>query len=218
VLPNNILSAVVEHEYSKDDLLLLLRLCDKYDRQVGLQYVRKQITCRKWNWNPTDLIKVSLTVKSSSLFEHAFERLVNLPLHNLSIEELDNLNSVVLSAALKAQHAIQQHRRIVAAEPPPVNHFKSCANRSGCDADWHAVWWNGIARCLLDGQHPLEWDDTFSLFQVMEFGDMDSECLKGMLRETRSGEGMKNPVFDITKDVTTQLSKYYFPAGVGHTM
>jgi hypothetical protein len=211
---DNILSAVVEHEYSKDDLLMLLHLSDKYDIEVGLQYVRKQINAQRWHWEATDLVKISLTVRNSSLFEHAFGRLVKLPLHDLSIEHLNNLNSVVLSAALKAQHAIQQHCHIIAAEPPPVNHSKSCPDRSACDADWHAIWWNRIARCLLDGRHLLEWDDAFSLFKTMEFGDMHSECYKGMLKETRSGEGLKSPISDIIKDVTTQLSKYYFPEPV----
>jgi len=71
---------------------------------------------------------------------------------------------------------LDEHCRIVAAEPPAMQHAPNCQNHEGCAEDWRAVWWNGMGRLLLDARNPQPFDDVFKCFKSLEFGRVADDC------------------------------------------
>ncbi|OAX37998.1 hypothetical protein K503DRAFT_770914, partial [Rhizopogon vinicolor AM-OR11-026] len=49
-------------------------------------------------------------------------------------------------------------------------HASNCREPVGCDEDWHAIWWNGMGRFLLDGRNPQPYGDAVKCFKNMQFG------------------------------------------------
>jgi hypothetical protein len=129
-----------------------------YRAPSGLEWAKRQIWRRHWDWHPTELICVALEFQAPQIFESGFRSLVRLSHKELTAAQLVGLNATVLVARLKVQESIREHRNIIAAEPPPIDeHDPACSKNQACATDWHAAWWNGIARFLLDAHlmaHP----------------------------------------------------------------
>ena len=78
---------------------------------------------------------------------------------------------------------LDEHCRIVAAEPPVMQHAPNCQNHEGCAEDWWAVWWNGMGRLLLDTRNPQPFDDAFKCFKSLEFGQVADDCKNVMFTQ-----------------------------------
>ncbi|KAJ7229445.1 hypothetical protein C8J57DRAFT_1251855 [Mycena rebaudengoi] len=101
--------------------------------------------------------------------------------------------------------ALQEHRRIVSTEEPPIKeHTNDYQNNSACNRDWHAARWNEIGRFLLDGRHPLTWTEGIERFEKFEFGEMGQGCQTKMLDFVCGGEGYAHG-YSMTDAVAKQL-------------
>jgi hypothetical protein len=146
------------------------------------------IESRKWHFQPADLLYVSRTFKTKRFFVHAFERLVGMHIWEISDEDIHKMGFSVFIAAVRAMAVQTEHRHIVACEPPPVlNHSNECQNPLQCADDWRAVWWNGMARFLLDGRNPLTFNESFKRFQVLQFGAVSEGCKQAMFSLIQDG-------------------------------
>jgi hypothetical protein len=152
-----------------------------------------------------EMLKIAMEFRDARIFDHAFKCLIDRPVMKITVADIRNTPDLVILAYIQAKEAIQTHYRIVAAEPPPVEHVDACASQAACAADWHAAWWNGIARYILDGRNPLDWRDAFPAFERMEFGEMHEECKAKMLAMTRMGEAFCVPVTRFLNSTVKEL-------------
>jgi hypothetical protein len=207
-----LVSNLSQLQYPKEDLIALLHLSLLYQAPAGLEWAKRQIWRRNWDWHPTELISLALEFRAPQFFESGFRSLVRLSHKELTAAQLVGLNVTVLLACLKVQESLRDHRHIIAAEPPLIDeHDPACINNQICATDWHAAWWNGIARFLLDGRYPLEWDDAFRLFERMEFGHMHPACTKKMLVMVKEGDALVLPEVRLINKVTEQLISTLLP-------
>jgi hypothetical protein len=99
----------------------------------------------------------------------------------------------VLQKVAELKEILEEHRRIVASEPPAITtHADDCGDNTQCDDDWYAVWWNGMARFILDGRNPLTYSEAFERFKVLKFGKMGQGCKDGMLKLVEKGHGFRH--------------------------
>ncbi|KAG2091716.1 hypothetical protein BD769DRAFT_1395576 [Suillus cothurnatus] len=81
----------------------------------------------------------------------------------------------VWNAFVDLKELLDEHNRIVACEEPPIiEHSSCCTDNTACFIDWRQLWWNSMARFLLDGRNPQKFYDTIERFQELgpEIGRM----------------------------------------------
>ena len=161
-----------------------------YQSNAVIQYVLHNIEHLKFYFHPADLVNCALKSNSGdisrTIFRGAFQRLVRLSIREISPIHERLVGPTVFSALVRLWSAIDEHRRIVACEPPIIDaHVLDCADHRRCAADWQAVWWNGMGRLLLDGRNPQSWDMAVELFSAMDFGEMADGCQKAIMELVR---------------------------------
>ncbi|OAX37464.1 hypothetical protein K503DRAFT_857339 [Rhizopogon vinicolor AM-OR11-026] len=129
--------------------------------------------------------------------EHAFNSCRTRASGQYTIEELSNtfatsqhrvLGTAVFTSLIYMQAASEQHRRIVATEVPKIlMHTSDCQEPVGCNEDWHAIWWNGMGRFLLDGRNPQPYREAVKRFKVMQFGRVGRGCKELMFKILERG-------------------------------
>ncbi|KAJ7203210.1 hypothetical protein C8J57DRAFT_1259775 [Mycena rebaudengoi] len=170
-------------------------------RELALSVIRTNSYC----FNPALLIHLSFKYQTRILFSAAFHRLASQKLRDLTPEARDQIGFLVFSKLANLKEALQEHRNIVSAEEPPIKvHADDCQDNSACERDWHAAWWNGIGRFLLDGRHPLTWTDGMERFEKFEFSEMAQGCQTKMLDFVRGGDGYAHS-YSMTDAVAKEL-------------
>jgi len=115
-------------------------------------FVVSRIQSTRYHFHPAQLINLAVRYNTSAFFPFAFKRLVDTPITQLTAQHRELLGTDVFTTLVYVQAALEEHRRIVAAEEPKIlMHTNDCQDPVGCNEDWHAIWWNGMARFLLDG-------------------------------------------------------------------
>ncbi|KAF7987120.1 hypothetical protein HWV62_323 [Athelia sp. TMB] len=164
----------------------------------------------KFHFHAVALVTLALrygaVTAPNSMFQHAFIRLTNIPLAKITVEMERDMGPLVFSAYARVTHAVDAHRRILAAEPPPLgDHPSCCRDPAGCGEDWQSAWWNGMGRFLLDGRNPQTWDNAMARFEDFEFGRMTEECkLRGI--ETMRGKTAFECADKLVIDTANQLA------------
>ncbi|KAJ7668978.1 hypothetical protein B0H17DRAFT_949562, partial [Mycena rosella] len=148
------------------------------------------IKARSWGFSPSLLIRISFEHNTRLLFNSAFHRLATTCLRDLTSEDFKNRGVEIYVALATVKVDVQCHRQVVAAEPAVIDELlaTTCSDKVACACDWHAVWWNGMGRFLLDGHNPLSWTVSIERFEGMEFGEMGAECKVKMLKLVRTGD------------------------------
>jgi hypothetical protein len=144
---------------------------------------------RKWHINPVELMHICIEFKTKNYFVHAFERLITRRIRHFSDADIQKMTWPVYVAITRFIDILDEHRRIVACEPPQVLHSLDCHNPVACAQDWMAIWWNGMGRFLLDGRCQLTYDNAFKRFQLLQFGEVSNSCKLAMFQFISEGEG-----------------------------
>jgi hypothetical protein len=195
---------------ANEPLLRLLELSRYFISPPTRELALAHMKARSFYFRPAKLIQISYEYKTRVLFPIAFQRLVTTSLRALKKEDIDMMGTGVYVALARLKEAIEEHRRILAAEPPefdPVNgpkHSSACINNAACAKDWYAVWWNGMGRFLLDGRSPLNWTESLQQFERLEIGEMNPSCHSTMLELVHDGEGSSH-IYNLISAATDQL-------------
>ncbi|KAJ7487939.1 hypothetical protein FB451DRAFT_1362561 [Mycena latifolia] len=189
-------------------LLRLLELSRYFVSQPTRELVLNVIKSRSFYFTPAHLIQISYEYRTRTFFQAAFQRLASISLRDLKPEDIEKIGLVVYVALARLKEAIQQHRCILAAEEPQIHpihgHSADCQDKAACARDWHAIWWNGMGRFLLDGRNPLTWTDSIQQFERMDFGEMNPDCREKMLEIAHGGDGNAY-VFSLISSVSDEL-------------
>jgi hypothetical protein len=178
-----------------NELLLRLLELSRYfmspqTRALALAHIK----ARSFYFRPAKLIEISYEYQTKTLFPAAFQHLATTSLRALRKEDVNMMGISVYVALARLKEAIQEHCCILAAEPPKFDpngprHHSTCIDNTACARDWHAVWWNGMGRFLLDGRNPLTWAESVKQFERLEIGEMNPLCHSTMITLVHEGEG-----------------------------
>jgi hypothetical protein len=153
-------------------------------------YALHAIESRKWFINPVDLVQISMEFNTKLFFVYAFEQLVQKRVYDFSDAEIQRLTYPVFIAVVRFIAILNEHRRIIACEAPPLlNHAPDCENPVRCTEDWQTIWWIGMGRPLLDGRNPLTYGEAFKRFQILQFGAVSEGCKLGMFSLIGEAQG-----------------------------
>ncbi|KAJ7682150.1 hypothetical protein DFH06DRAFT_1314371 [Mycena polygramma] len=168
----------------------------------------------RFSFPPALLINICFKYGTKMFFDSAFHKLAMGSLRDLTHQDVEWLELPVYTALARLMEGMQEHRRILAAEPPEFDkkgvagppHKPDCKDNGRCAEDWGRAWWNGMARFLLDGRNDLTYSDSMNQFQRMNFGDMNAGCLYAMFDFVHSEVGNKHGYAMLAK-VTSELMK-----------
>ncbi|KAG1718177.1 uncharacterized protein EDB91DRAFT_1258815 [Suillus paluster] len=82
-----------------------------------------------------------------------------------------------------------------------------CTDNTTCSIDWRQLWWNSMARFLVDGRNPQDFRDAVERFQELgfEIGRVNPECWKTLLQTVKKGAAF-HLAFDLIEETAQQLS------------
>jgi hypothetical protein len=126
------------------------------------------------------LIGLAFKYRISSWFSEAFRSLVRRRITNYSVADTEMVGLRTMMALLKTQDAMEQHRKLLAYFPPPIQHTRFCVglNRNGCKSAYEDLWWKHIARALLDPAGPASCWSVPSAMEGISAVGMGDGCLE----------------------------------------
>ncbi|KAG2061314.1 hypothetical protein BDR06DRAFT_1041074, partial [Suillus hirtellus] len=169
--------------YTIEELANFLHFCDMYQCSHTQKFVVSRIQSTRYHFHPAQLINLAIQYNTSALFPFAFKRLVDTPITQLTAQHQELLGNDVFTTLVYVQVALEEHCRIVAAEEPKIlMHTSDCQDPVGCNEDWHTIWWNGMARFLLDRRNLQPYHEAVKHFKDMQFGRVSGGCKELMFK------------------------------------
>ncbi|KAI9455981.1 hypothetical protein HD554DRAFT_2030695 [Boletus coccyginus] len=169
--------------YDTEELKEFLGFCVKYQCEQTLKFVTNVIRTRSYQFHAASLVNITIKHQIHEFFSTGFSRLLETPIQEISKVHRELMGNEVFVALVYAKATLNEHRRIVAAEEPPILlHADDCKDPQACKQDWHTIWWNGMGHFLLDGRNPQPYDRAVDCFKEMQFGRVSMGCKEKMLR------------------------------------
>jgi hypothetical protein len=161
--------------------IAILKLADQWEMETAKAYAMKAIENEAWlGDHEVRLIGLAFTYRISSWFTEAFRTLVRRRASNYTLAESETVGLRTMMALLKTQDTMEQHRKLLAYFPPPIQHTRHCVglNRNGCKRAYEDLWWKHIARALLDPVAPASCWSVPSAMEGISTVGMGDGCLE----------------------------------------
>ncbi|KAG2336726.1 hypothetical protein BDR05DRAFT_1005610 [Suillus weaverae] len=142
----------------------------------------------------------------TKFFVPAFRRLIEFRIRDIPGPVQRKLGFQVWNAFVDAKELLDEHRRIVACEEPPlIEHVVCCTDNTACSIDWRQLWWNSMARFLLDGRNPQFFREAVDRLQELGSEIGSRECWKMLLPTVKKGTAF-HLAYDLVEETAQQLS------------
>ncbi|KAG2088673.1 uncharacterized protein F5147DRAFT_587570 [Suillus discolor] len=191
-----------------DDVLDLLRFSNKFMSQKARDVAINHLHERRFQHKPYELLALCLEFSISKFFVPAFRRLVEFRIRDIPGPVRRRLGFEVWNAFVDLKELLDEHNRIIACEEPPIiTHSPYCTDNTACFIDWRQLWWNSMARFLLDGRNPQKFNEAIERFQELgpEIGRVNPECWKTLLQTVKKATAFCL-AFDLVEETAQQLS------------
>lgn len=153
----------------------------------------------RFAYHPAELVHLGCQFNVSKLFLCGFKYLLAIPMKDIRKEHRYLLGSDVFVALVYGKALLDDHTRFVACEEPEMlTHADDCQDSVGCREDWHAIWWNGMGRFLLDARNPQPFEDAVDRFRELKFGRMSPGCKQMMFDVLKHGVAFRHADVFIT--------------------
>lgn len=127
---------------------------DKYCCPKTRQFVINAICEQQFNFDPAELVQLGITFKMEKSFKWGFRQLLGMSLIDIRTNHHSMMGNDIFIALVYAKAVLDNHCCLIAAEEPAIMvHADDCLSPRECADDWHAAWWNGMGRFLLDGRN-----------------------------------------------------------------
>ncbi|KAG1908799.1 uncharacterized protein F5891DRAFT_1124417 [Suillus fuscotomentosus] len=190
------------------DVIDLLWFSNKFmsqkTRDVAIHHLHEQ----RFRHKPYDLLALCLEFSITKFFVPVFQHLVEFRIRDIPGPMQKKLGFEVWNALVDVKELLDEHRRIVACEEPPlIEHTACCTDNTACSIDWRQLWWNSMARFLLDGRNPQAFHEAVDRFQELgsEIGRVNPECWKMLLQTVKKGTAF-HLAYDLVEETAQQLS------------
>ncbi|KAG2089237.1 uncharacterized protein F5147DRAFT_587260 [Suillus discolor] len=194
-----------------DELSKFLRFCDMYQCSHAREFIISRISTARYRFHPAKLINLAIKYHVRSIFPYAFQQLAETPITELTHAHRELMGNEVFLNVIYVQAALDSHRRIIAAEEPKIlMHSNECQDPTGCNKDWHAIWWNGMGHFLLDGRNPQPYDDAVKRFKELQFGRVSEGCKDLMFKILDQGAAFKHAKQFLSETCSFLVEKLVF--------
>ncbi|KAG1757920.1 hypothetical protein EDB19DRAFT_1623036 [Suillus lakei] len=175
-------------QYSIEELSNFLHFCNMYQCSHTWKFVISCIHSTHFHFHPTQLINLAIQYNTGAIFPFTFKQLVDTPITQLTAQHWELIGNNIFTTLVYVQAALEEHRHIVAAEEPKIlMHTSDCQDPVACNEDWHTIWWNGMARFLLDRRNPQPYREAIKHFKDLQFGHVSGGCKELMLKIIEHG-------------------------------
>lgn len=197
--------------YTVDELTKFLHFCDMYQCHHAREFVVSRVFSARYRFHPAQLINIAIKYHVRSVFSFAFQQLAETPITEITHAHRELMGNDVFLNVVYVQAALDHHRRIVAAEEPKIlMHSNECHNPTGCNEDWHAIWWNGMGRFLLDGRNAQPYGDAVKCFKKMSFGRVSEGCKEIMFKILDQGVAFQHAEHFVSEACQFLVEKLVF--------
>jgi hypothetical protein len=134
----------------------ILELSTFLEIDIARLFAIQALANPKLNLSPCVRLSLAIRFRISDWIEPAFDELIATPANRIPHEDFMLIGMDVGHLILATQAAIRAHRLLVAYNPLKIaNHDPSCEKPVvGCQCNWEAAWWHGLARHYLHPEHP----------------------------------------------------------------
>lgn len=197
--------------YSTDELSRFLHFCDMYQCRHTQEFVVHRIFTARFRFHPAQLINLAIKYHVRTIFPFAFQQLAETPISEITHAHRELMGHEVFLNIVYVQAALDHHRRMVAAEEPKIlMHSSDCQDPTGCNEDWHAIWWNGMGRFLLDARNPQPYSDAVKRFKELKFGRVSEGCKELMFKLLDQGAAFHHAEHFISEACHLLVEKLVF--------
>ncbi|KAG1766762.1 hypothetical protein EDD22DRAFT_773703, partial [Suillus occidentalis] len=85
-----------------------------------------------------------------------------------------------------------------------------CHNPTGCNKDWHMIWWNGMGHFLFNGRNAQPYSDAVKHFKKMSFSCVSKGCKEIMFKILDQGVAFQHAEHLISKACQFLVEKLVF--------
>ncbi|KAG1750320.1 uncharacterized protein EDB91DRAFT_1046171 [Suillus paluster] len=191
-----------------DDVIDLLRFSNKFMSQKARNVAINHLQEHRFQHKPYELLALCLEFSIQKFFVPAFRRLIEFRVRDIPGPVRKRLGFEVWNTFVDLKELLNEHCHIVACEELPIiEHSQYCTDNTTCSIDWQQLWWNSMARFLVDGRNPQDFRDTVEHFQELgfEIGRVNPECWKTLLQTVKKGAAF-HLAFDLIEETAQQLS------------
>ncbi|KAF8590166.1 hypothetical protein K439DRAFT_1612166 [Ramaria rubella] len=123
------------------------------EMEIARTFAIQALASPTMNLSPATRLSLAISFRIGDWVEPAFHKLIATPANMMSLEDFTQLGPPVMYLIMATQAAIHSHHLVVAYNPlKPPSHYISCKKLIiGCQCNWEAAWWDGLARHYL---HP----------------------------------------------------------------
>ncbi|KAI6149883.1 hypothetical protein BKA82DRAFT_4474181 [Pisolithus tinctorius] len=209
--------------YSHQEMRELLGFVQKYRCGATRRFAIAHVWHERFAYHPSEFVRLGCDFHIPKVFTRGFKELLHFPLKEISKEHRRLIGEKVFVAVVYVKAMLDEHHKIIACEEPTIlSHADDCRNPTACQEDWHAVWWNGMGRFLLDGRNPQPYFDAVKRFRKMQFGRMAPGCQKLMFQVLERGVAFKYAdtfITDVCQGLVDDLVSFlYIPPFIEYTV
>jgi hypothetical protein len=164
-----------------DRFVAILKLADQWDMSTAKAYAMKAIENEFWlGDHEVRLIGLAYTYRIASWFTEAFRSLVRRRVTHYTLAETETVGLRTMMALLKTQDAMENHRKLLAYFPPPIQHSRLCVGlaRNSCKSTYEDLWWKHVAKALLDPVAPASCWSVPAAMEGIDAVGMGDGCLE----------------------------------------
>ncbi|KAF8590165.1 hypothetical protein K439DRAFT_1612165 [Ramaria rubella] len=147
-----------------DALKDILELATFLEMEITCSFAIQALASLTLNLSPTTHLSLASSFHIGDWIEPAFWEMITTPANHMSLEDFTQLGPLVTYLIMATQAAIHLHRLVVAYNPlKPPSHDVSCKKPMiGCQCNWEAAWWDGLARHYLHLDFPASPQEIIS--------------------------------------------------------
>ena len=159
-------------------LTAILELGTFLDMEIARSYSIQVLGMPSMGLSPALKLSLAISFRIHDWIEPAFKELISIPSHLISLEDYVLLGPPIGYLITATQSAIRSHRLVVAYNPmKPPSHDPSCKKPMvGCQCNWEAAWWDGLARHYLHPDFPASPQEILSKLETTPIIGVTTAC------------------------------------------
>ncbi|KAF8573952.1 hypothetical protein K439DRAFT_891785 [Ramaria rubella] len=161
-----------------DALKDILELATFLEMEIARSFAIQALASPTLNLSPATRLSLAISFRIGDWIEPAFREMIATPANHMSLEDFTQLGPPVTYLIMATQAAIRSHRLVVAYNPlKPPSHDVSCKKPMiGCQCNWEAAWWDGLARHYLHPDFPASPQDIISKLENTPIIGVTTAC------------------------------------------
>jgi hypothetical protein len=163
---------------SLNALKAILELATFLQWEDARHFAIQALSAPTMSLSPALRLSLALSFRISNWIDPAFAELMATPLSSLTLEDFVLLGPPITHLIITTQASIRAHRLLVAYNPfKPPNYDPTCKKPIvGCQCNWEAAWWDGLAQHYLHPDFPASPQDIVTKLETTLIMGVTTAC------------------------------------------